>query len=78
MALQLIIPVVIAMSCNRPNIKLHVQSEQKLEEFSTSLTERIMNEKLNYPKTIVFCLSYAACSTLYLTIMGEHATNLLT
>jgi len=37
-----------------------------------------MNEKLNYPKTIIFCLSYAACSTLYLTVMEkleEHATD---
>jgi len=73
--LDLVNPVIIAVSCGRLNIKLHVQSDQKLKEFSTYLTERIMNEKLNYPKTIVFCSSYAPCSTMYLTIMGKHATN---
>ena len=76
--LELINPVVIAVSCNRTNIKLQVQPEQKLEEFSNALTERIKVEKLNFPKTIIFTPSYTACSILYLTLMeklGEHATN---
>jgi len=34
-----------------------------------------MNEKLNCLKTIIFCSSYAACSTLYLTIMEKLGTN---
>jgi len=75
--LELVNPIVIAVSCNRTNIKLQVQPEQKLEEFSKALTERIVTEKLSYPKTIIFCTSYTACSTLYLTLMeklGEHAT----
>lgn len=76
--LELVNPIVIAVSCNRPNIKLLIQPEQKLEEFSNALAQRIIAEKLSYPKTIIFCPSYTACTTLYLTLMerlGEHATN---
>ena len=37
-----------------------------------------MAQKLEYPKTVIFCSSYTACTALYLTMMeklGEHATN---
>ena len=76
--LGLIDPIVTAVSCNRPNIKFVVQPKQQLEKFSISLANRIQTEKLEYPKTIVFCPSYAACTSLYLTLMeklGKNATN---
>ena len=76
--LGLINPIVTAVSCNRPNIKLIVQPKQQLEDFSTNLAKRIETEKLEYPKTIDFCPNYGACTTLYFTLMeklGKNATN---
>ena len=76
--LGLINPIVTAVSCNRSNIKLIVRPKQQLEEFSTNLAKRIETERLEYPKTIIFCSNYGACTTLYFTVMeklGKNATN---
>ena len=76
--LGLINPIVTAVPCNRCNIKLIVRPKQQLEEFSTNLAKRIETERLEYPKTIIFCSNYGACTTLYFTVMeklGNDATN---
>ena len=71
-------PVVTAKSCNRRNIKLEVKPKQKLESFCETLAMNIRSNKLDYPRTIIFCSSYTACTSLYQTIvecLGEDATN---
>ena len=69
-------PVVVDVSCNRPNIKLVIQPKQKLEEFSLEIAQRIKNEGLNYPKTIVFCRNYKDCTGLYLSLVEKLRENL--
>ena len=75
--LGLMNPALVAISCDRPNIKLLVQAKQTLEEFSFELSQKIKSEKLSYPKTIVFCRNYKDCTSLFLTLtehLGENAT----
>lgn len=67
---------VVGVSCNTPNIKLVIQPKQKLEEFSLEISQRITNEGLNYPKTIVFCRNYKDCTGLYLSLVEKLRENL--
>ena len=76
--LGLLDPIVVALSCNRPNLLLQVQPKQKLEEFSLCLSQSIKDQALEYPKTIIFCPSYQDCTSLYLSLvedLGENVTN---
>ena len=64
-------PVVVGVLCNRLNIKLVIQPNQKLKEFSLEISQKIKNEGLNYPKTIVFCRNYKDCTGLYLSLVEK-------
>lgn len=71
-------PFVVAATCNRPNISLEVEPKQKLEEFSAAISQELIEKKLEYPKTIIFCKSYNYCSSLYLSLienLGSNKTN---
>ena len=71
-------PVVVAVTCNRPNIFLNVQPKEKLDEFSLLMSQQIIEKKLDYPKTIIFCQNYQDCSNLYLSLverLGRNKTN---
>ena len=64
-------PLVVAVTCNRPNILLQVQPKEKLEQFSMFMSQQMIEKKLDYPKTIIFCQNYQDCSNLYLSLV-EH------
>ena len=69
-------PAIVGVSCNRPNIKLIIQPKQKLEEFGLQISQRLQNEGLSYPKTIVFCTNYKDCTGLYLSLVENLGENL--
>lgn len=68
-------PLVVATTCNRPNIFLQVEPQQKLEEFSKFLSQEIIKKNLEYPKTIIFCQNYQDCSSLYLSLVECLGVN---
>ena len=69
-------PAIVGVSCNWPNIKLIIQPKQKLEEFGLQISQRLQNEGLSYPKTIVFCTNYKDCTGLYLSLVENLRENL--
>ena len=75
--LGLLDPMVVAVSCNRPNILLQVQPKQNLEEFSFYISQNIKVQKSEYPRTIIFCQNYQDCTTLYLSLF-EHLGKIVT
>lgn len=76
--LSLIDPVVVAVSPNRPNIFLSVVPAMKLESLVENICNALKRERVNYPKTVVFCRSYQDCINLYAAIikhLGEEKTE---
>lgn len=76
--LSLIDPVIVAMSPDRPNLKLSVIPLPKMEDFAKRLSEELNQKRLNYPKSIIFCRSYQDCSSLYANIihcLGNNKTE---
>ena len=68
----------VAVTCNRPNIFLNIQPKEKLEQFSWLISQQIIEKKLDYPKTIIFCQTYQDCSNLYLSLieyLGKNKTH---
>lgn len=47
-------PLVMAVSPNRPNLKLSIKLSQPLEEFATEVAEELKLKNRDYPKTIIF------------------------
>lgn len=66
-----------AVSPNRPNLKLSIKLSQPLEEFATEVAEELKLKNKDYPKTIIFCNCYNDCSRMYerlLNYLGKDKT----
>ena len=61
-------PVIVALSPNRVNIKLVVQSSKSLREFTQFIASKLKQQQIDYPKTIIFACNYQDCTNLYLNI----------
>ena len=58
--LSLYDPLVVATTCNRPNIFLQVQPEQKLDKVNMFISQQMIEKKLAYPKSIFFAKTIRA------------------
>ena len=64
-------PIVVAVSPNRPNIKLSIKPSQPLEEFTMDVAEELKVKKKDYPKTIIFYNCYNDCSRIYERLLNH-------
>jgi len=62
-------PVIVGISPNRPNIFLSVVPPMKLNCFAENVGDALKSERLNYPKTVIFCRSYQDCANLYASVI---------
>ncbi len=62
---------IVALPPNRPNIMYRVQPLQSLEEITSAFSDNLRRQRIDYPKTVVFCQKYKDCSDLYLTIRNK-------
>ena len=70
-------PIVVAVSPNRPNIKLSIKPSQPLEEFAMDVAEELKVKKKDNLNTIIFCNCYDDCSRIYewlLNHLGKDKT----
>ena len=58
-------PLIMAVSPNRPNIKLSIKPSQPLEEFAMDVAEELKIKKKDNLKTIIFCNCYNDCLRIY-------------
>ena len=75
--LSLCEPVVVAVSPERPNVKLSVESPNA-DDFIRQVSEQLKEKRLSYPKTIIFCNNYSDVSKLYAYIfqfLGANVTE---
>ena len=70
-------PKIIAMSPQRINIFLKIDPAVAVDELATKLTEEFIEERVHFPKTVIFCRRHHDCSNLYL-ILREKLGNELT
>jgi len=70
-------PSIVAISPDRSNIKLFLKPSLPLEEFAQDLAQELKQRNTDYPKTIIFCISYNDCSRIYdriLYCLGKYKT----
>ena len=70
-------PKIIAMSPQRINIFLRIDPAVAVDELATKLTEEFIEERVHFPKTVIFCRRHHDCSNLYL-ILREKLGNEIT
>ena len=71
-------PVIVGISPNRPNIFLEVFPPMLLKPFVEIVTSDMKRERINYPKTIIFCRTYQDCIDWYsemIESLGKHKTE---
>ena len=64
-------PLIMAVSPNRPNIKLSIKPSQPLEEFAMDVAEELKVKNKDYPKTIIFRNCYNDCSRIYERLLNH-------
>lgn len=74
--LCMINPVIVALPPHRDNVCYQVKNKIDLEEFSTRLCTNLERERLNYPKTIIYCRTYQSCINMYMAIKNKIGTGL--
>ena len=64
---------IVALSPHRPNIYLSVKPKINLEKLSSDVVEELKRERMNFPKTVIFCRSYTdtTCFQRYGIRWGE-------
>lgn len=71
-------PVIVGLSPNRPNIFLSVLPTMKLDELIEMVAGELLEKKVNYPKTVIFCRTYQDCTDLYsrmVRYLGDDKTE---
>lgn len=71
-------PVIVGLSPNRANIFLAVSPYMSLESIVSKISGDLKKDRLNYPKTIIFCRRYQDCTDLYSAMvycLGEDKTE---
>ena len=56
---------IVALSPHRPNIYLSVKPKINLEKLSSDVVEELKRERMNFPKTVIFCRSYTDTYNLF-------------
>ena len=64
-------PIVIGVSPNRPDIFLSLVSSMELDMLVDTLCNGLKEERIDIPKTLVFCRSCPDCVELYLAITDK-------
>lgn len=71
-------PVIVGISPNRSNIFLQVSPNKLLKPFVERITDDMRKERINYPKTLIFCRTYQDCIDWYsemIDSLGSHQTE---
>ena len=71
-------PVIVGLSPNQLHVFYEVKKLPKINKFGRELATALSEQRISYPKTIVFCRSYTDCGELYRTvemIMGFNFTE---
>lgn len=58
-------PVVVALPPDRRNIFFTVSKQPDIEVFVNELASGIKEQKVQFPKTVIFCSSYMDCAEIY-------------
>ena len=61
-------PVIIALPPENPNIYYEVAASPDLSHFTDQLISDLLQQRREYPKTLIFCRKYSVCTNLYLQI----------
>jgi len=71
-------PVVVGLTPNQPHIFYCAEKLPDIRNYCEKLCVELKTKRLSFPKTLIFCRSYADCGTMYRTIevlMGPHFTE---
>jgi bloom syndrome protein len=69
-------PALIAVSPCKSNIFYTVLPEITVEEISKQISDGILNERHNYPKTIIFTRDYRTCAEIFFAIRSKLGNNI--
>ncbi len=61
-------PKLIVKSPERTNIFYRVVQPVKVIELATKLGEELIEKRVKFPKTVIFCRKYQDCSNLYFSL----------
>lgn len=64
-------PIVIGVSPDRPDIFLSLVPSMELDMLVDTLCQALKQERINFPKTLVFCRSCKECGELYVAILDK-------
>jgi len=67
-------PVVIGVSPDRPDIFLSLAPSMELDMLVDTLCNGLKEERINFPKTLVFCRSCTECTDIYEAILDKLGT----
>ena len=70
--------LVISKSPCKNNIMYTVIASAPIEEVFMPVAKRLYEERLSYPRTLIYCRSYKDCSSVYLFLknhLGKHYTE---
>ena len=68
-------PVIIALSPYRENISYYVVPDVNMDTFTSSISDELITQQSNFPKTVVFVRSYKDCSCIYSMIKRKSGIN---
>ena len=71
-------PVVVGLSPERDNVKLHVRPAPTLKDMSVSIVDELKDARIKTPKTVVYCRSLNKCAEIFSTVcklMGNDITE---
>jgi len=68
-------PVIIALSPYRENISYYVVPDVSMDTFTSSISDELITQQSNFPKTVVFVRSYKDCSCIYSMIKRKSGIN---
>lgn len=71
-------PVIVALPPDRQNIFFTVLKQPEMEVFVDELASGILEERMEFLKTVIFCCSYIDCAEIYRrlrSMLGQNFTE---